>query len=92
MTEIERMLTDTLTALEQELRQKQEVQAKAITKQERTLTAHTETLRLLQKQVSLLSIQQQEYTEHLQRLSDIYKNFGLLLRWLKKISSREQSG
>ncbi|WP_300154226.1 hypothetical protein [Solidesulfovibrio sp.] len=91
MTEIESILTATLIALEQEIRQKQEAQAKAITEQELSLTAHTDTLRLLQKQVSHLSIQQQEYTQHLERLIDIYKNFGQLLRWLEKINSREKN-
>ena len=85
MTEIERMLTDTLTALEQELRQAQEAQAKNLSGQDRTLTAHTEALCHLQKQVLRLKVQQQELTQRLQHLENIYKNLDPLLVHLNSI-------
>lgn len=85
MTEIERLLTDTLAALEQELRQTQERQGTILTEQQRILTTHANTLHQLQHQVARLSAQQQESAHHLQRLSAIHENLKPFLERLSGI-------
>jgi len=87
MTEIERLLTDTLAALEQELRQGQARQGTILTKQQHTLATHTNTLNQLQHQIARLNAQQQESAQHLQRLSAIHENLEPLLARLKDILS-----
>ena len=79
MTEIERLLTDTLTALERELRQAQEAQSQTLAGQERALTAHADALRQIQQQVSNLRAQQRESTQQLQRLSELSTQLEPLL-------------
>jgi DNA repair exonuclease SbcCD ATPase subunit len=85
MTEIERLITDTLAVLEQELRQTQERQETILTDQQRILANHVNTLHQLQQQVSRLSAQQQESTQHLQRLSAIHESLEPLLMRLNGI-------
>lgn len=87
MTEIERLLTDTLAALEQELRQTQERQETILTDQQQTLAIHANTLHQLQHQIARLSAQQQESTLHLQRLSAVHENLKPLLTRLNGILS-----
>ena len=85
MTEIERLLTDTLAALEQVLRQTQERQETILTDHQHALANHANTLHQLQHQVARLSAQQQESAQHLQRLSAIHENLEPLLERLKSI-------
>lgn len=92
MTEIERLLTDTLAALDQELRQTQERQKTILTDQQRTLAKHANTLHQLQHQVASLSAQQQESAQHLLRLSNIHENVEPLLERLNVILSDRQRG
>jgi len=87
MTEIERLLTDTLATLEQELRQAQRIQGTVMTDQQQTLANHANTLHQLQQQVSRLSAQQQESAQHLQRLSAIHESLKPLLERLNGILS-----
>lgn len=87
MTEIERLLTNTLADLEQELHQKQEIQGESLANQQHSLTVHTTTLNQLQQQITRLSAQQEESTRHLLRLSAIYENLEPLLARLNGILS-----
>jgi hypothetical protein len=92
MNEIERLITDTLAALEKELRQTQERQETILTGQQQTLANHANTLHKLQHQVARLSAQQQESAQHLQRLCAIYENLEPLLMRLSGGLSGEQNG
>ena len=92
MTEIERLLTDTLAALEQELRHAQESQGTILTNQQHTLANHANSLNQLQHQVARLIVQQQESAQHLQRLSAIHENLAPLLSRLNGILSGAQNG
>lgn len=92
MTEIERLLTDTLAALEQELRQTQERQGTILTDQQQTLANHANTLHQLQQQLSHLNAQQQESAQHLQRLSAVHENLEPLLSRLNGILSVRPRG
>ena len=85
MTEIERLLTNTLAALEQELRQTQKYQGTILTDQQHTLASHANALHQLQHQVARLNAQQQESTLHLQRLSAVHENLEPLLERLSGI-------
>ncbi len=87
MTEIERLLTNTLADLEQELHQKQEIQGETLANQQHSLTVHTTTLNQLQQQITRLSAQQEESTRHLLRLSAIHENLEPLLARLNGILS-----
>jgi septal ring factor EnvC (AmiA/AmiB activator) len=87
MTEIEHLLTDTLAALEQELRQTQKNQGTILTDQKQTMAIHANALHQLQQQMALLNAQQQESAQHLQRLSIIYADLEPLLKYLNKILS-----
>ncbi|UJX43283.1 hypothetical protein K9F62_00635 [Desulfovibrio sp. JY] len=79
MTEIEHLLTDTLTVLERELRQAQGEQAKTISRQEQELISHTQALHQIQNQTSNLRAKQRELTKQLQRLSELYTELEPLL-------------
>ena len=71
MTEIEHMLTSTLSALEQELRQAQQEQAKKQSEQEQALISHAQALHQIQQQVSNLKALQRESMQQLQCLSEL---------------------
>jgi len=92
MTEIERLLTDTLAALDQELRQTQESQGTILTDQQHTLANHANTLHQLQHQVARLNAQQQESAQHLQRLSAVHENLEPLLTRLSGILNASLRG
>lgn len=87
MTEIERLLSDTLTTLEQELRQTQENHEKILANQQNALTIQVSTLQQVQQQVSRLSAQQQKSVQQLQNLSSIHKRLEPLLADLNGILS-----
>lgn len=82
MTEIERMLTDTLATLEKELHQEQEAQKKRLAAQQGSLATHETILQSLQQQIAQLSVQQQKSIQHLQLLSSIHKKLEPLLERL----------
>jgi len=82
MTEIERLLSDTLVALEKELRKSQESQGTILTDQQRILANHANTLHQLQHHVARLNDQQQESMQHLQHLSTLFLNLEALLSQL----------
>ena len=86
MTEIERLLSDTLATLEKELRKAQESQGTALTNQQIMLGNHANYLRQLQNQVGRLNKQQQELTQQLQHLSAIHENLEPLLARLNDMT------
>ncbi|WP_198285092.1 hypothetical protein [Solidesulfovibrio carbinoliphilus] len=90
MTEIERTLTDTLSVLERELRQAQEVQGTIQASQQNALATHLNTLNHLQEQINSILIQQHGFSQHLKRLTIVYKKLKLLLNRLNDIIDRRQ--
>ena len=78
MSELERILKDTLTTMEQEITSIQETHKK-------TLEEHSQTLHRLQQNLSRIEAKQQESARHLQHLSDIHTNLEPLLSRLSAL-------
>ncbi len=87
MTEIERMLKDTLTALERDVTATQRNQGDSLNNQQRTLESHSKAIRQLADAIGDLQSEQQESARHLQRLSAIHENLEPLLSRLNGILS-----
>ena len=87
MTELERMLKDTLTRLEQEFSAKLTSQGKALEEQQRALTAHRLSLCQLQEENSRSKADLQALMRHLEDLAELYKNLEPLLLHLNGILS-----
>lgn len=79
MTELERMLKNTLTTLEREAIAMQKTHSTSLVNHQRSLETHAQAIRQLQESVSQLRAEQQESAWHLQRLSDIHANLEPLL-------------
>ena len=80
MTELGRILTTSLAALEQELTATQEIHKK-------TLEDHAQALHRLKQNMSRIEAEQKESAQHLQHLSDIHANLEPLLLRLSAILS-----
>lgn len=78
MTELERILTHSLAALEQELTATQQAHTK-------TLEEHSQAIHRLHQDVSRIQVEQQQSARHLQHLSDIHANLEPLLSRLSAI-------
>ena len=87
MTEIERMLKDTLTHMERDLTSTQHSQGSSLTDQQHTLEEHSKAIRQLADAIGDLQAGQQESARHLQRLSAIHANLEPLLSRLNGILS-----
>lgn len=85
MTELERMLKATLTALEQDLVVTQKAHSISLINHQRSLESHSQAIRQLQENISQLQAEQQESGRHLQRLSDIHANLEPLLSRLSAL-------
>jgi predicted RNase H-like nuclease (RuvC/YqgF family) len=85
MTELERMLKDTLTRMEQDLIATQRNQGNSLHSQQCTLENHTKAIRQLGEAIGKLQTEQEESARHLQRLSDIHANLEPLLSRLSGI-------
>ena len=92
MTELERILKDTLTKMEQDMTATLETHSKALAElqqtlveQRRSLDAQRQTLNRQQEQISRIAAEQQESVRHLQRLSDIHKSLEPLLSRLNAL-------
>ena len=83
MTELERMLKDTLTRMEQEFAATLTSQGKTLEEQQRTLTAHSQGLRQLQEANSRSNVDLQALTKRLEGLAELYKSLETLLPRLK---------
>ena len=79
MTELEKMLKDTLTRMEQEFAATLTSQGKTLEEQQRTLTAHSQGLRQLQEAHSRSNADLQALTKRLEGLAELYKSLEALL-------------
>ena len=79
MTELERMLKDTLLRLERDMNDTQTQQGRQINGQQERLEAQDGYIQELRRAIRQLQTQQQESARHLQRLSDVYRNLEPLL-------------
>ena len=79
MTEIERMLRDTLARMEQDLSAKLDSQGKTLEEQQRALTAHSQGLQQLQEENSRVNADLQALTQRLEDLAGLYRSLEPLL-------------
>ena len=79
MTELEKMLKDTLTRMEQDFSAKLTSQGKALEEQQCALTAHSQGLRQLQEENSRIKADLQDLTRRLHDLAELYKSLEPLL-------------
>jgi len=87
MTELERMLKDTLTRMEQDITATLTSQGKTLEEQQRALTAHSQSLRQLQEVNSRSNADLQALTKRLEGLAELYKNLETLLSRLNGLLS-----
>ena len=85
MTELERILKNTLLTLERDLTATQKMHGTSLVNQQRSLESHVQAIRQLQENVSQLRAEQQESARLLQRLSDIHANLEPLLSRLSAL-------
>lgn len=85
MTELERMLKETLLALERELSDTQVRQGRQISDQQGRLEAQDRHIQELRLAIRQLQTQQQESARHLQHLSDASRNLEPLLTRLRNL-------
>ena len=79
MTELERILKDTLTAMEQDLAAKLENHETRLNGQQSRMEAQAQYIQELRRNIAQLQTERQESARHLQRLSDIHVNLEPLL-------------
>lgn len=87
MTELERILKDTLARMEREMNATLEAHAKTLAEQQRTLEAQGQAIQRLQENNSRIAREQQESARHLQRLSAVHANLEPLLSRLNGLLS-----
>ena len=87
MTELERMLKETLTRMEQDFSAALTSQGKTLAEQQRALTAHSQGLRQLQEENSRVKADSQALTRRLDDLAGLYKSLEPLLSRLSGILS-----
>ena len=85
MTELERMLKDTLTRMEQDIAAALASQGKTLDEQQRALAAYSRILQQLQKEVSRSNADLQALTNRLESLAELYKSLETLLSRLNGI-------
>ena len=85
MTELERMLKDTLTRMEQEMTATLATHSKTLVEQQRKLEAQGQAIQRLQESNTRIISEQQESARQLQRLSDIHANLEPLLSRLSTL-------
>ena len=89
MTELEKMLKDTLTRMEQDFSTTLTSQGKTLEEQQRALTAHSQGLRQLQEENSRIKADLQILTRRLNDLAELYKSLEpLLSRLSEKLNGR----
>ena len=85
MTELERMLKDTLIRMEQELSTAQASQGNTLEVQQQALTEHSQSLRQVQEENNRNKADLQDLTKRLEDLAGLYMNLEPLLsrlNWL----------
>ena len=85
MTELKKMLKDTLTRMEQDFSQSLTSQGKTLEEQQRALTAHSQGLQQLQEKNSQVKADLQALTKRLEDLAESYKSLEPLLSRLNGI-------
>ena len=85
MTELERMLKNTLLTLERDLTATQKMHNTSLVNHQRSLESHAQAIRQLQENMNQLRGEQQESARHLQRLSDIHTTLEPLLSRLSAL-------
>ena len=85
MTELERILTQSLTALEQELSATLETHDKRLSGQQLRLESQAQEIQSLRRTLAQIQTEQQESARHLQRLSDIHTSLEPLLTKLNTL-------
>ena len=87
MTELERILKDTLTTLERDMTAMREAHSTSLANHQRSLESHTQAIRQLQEKIGQIQTEQTESARHLQRLSDIHSSLEPLLSRLNGLLS-----
>ena len=87
MTELERILTQSLTTLEQELTATLETHDKRLSGQQLRLESQAQEIQSLRRTCAQIQTEQQESARHLQRLSDIHTSLEPLLAKLNTLLS-----
>lgn len=85
MTELERILKDTLTTMERELTATLESHEKRLAGQQLRLEAQAQEIQSLRRTLTQIQTEQQESARHLQRLSDIHTSLEPLLAKLNTL-------
>jgi uncharacterized coiled-coil protein SlyX len=85
MTELERMLKDILTHMEQEMSATLMAQGKTLEEQRQVLASQREELAWQRGQIQRLNSDLRALTQRLQDVSDVYKNLEPLLPLLQSI-------
>ena len=85
MTELERMLKNTLLTLERDLSATQKTHSTALVNHQRSLESHAQAIRQLQEKIGQLQAEQQESARHLERLSAIHASLEPLLSRLSTL-------
>jgi len=85
MTELERILKNTLLTLERDLTATQKTHSASLDNHQRSLENHAQVIRQLQEKIGQLQSEQVESARHLQRLSDIHANLEPLLSRLSAL-------
>ena len=89
MTELERILKDTLIRMERDFTATLTSQGKTQEEQQRALTAHSQSLRQLQEANSRSNADLQELTKRLEGLAELYKSLEILLPHLSELLNRK---
>jgi DNA repair exonuclease SbcCD ATPase subunit len=85
MTELERMLKETLTRIEQDFSRSLAVQGTTLGEQQRALTAHIQNLRQLQEEIGQGKADLQALMRRLEDLAGLYKRLETLLPRLNSV-------
>ena len=85
MTELERILKNTLLTLEQDLTATQKAHGTSLVNHQHSLESHAQAIRQLQEKIGQLQTEQQESARHLQRLSAIHATLEPLLSRLSAL-------
>ena len=85
MTELERILKNTLLTLERDLTATQKAHGTSLVNHQRSLESHAQAIRQLQEQIGQLQTEQQESARHLARLSAVHANLEPLLSRLSAL-------
>jgi uncharacterized membrane protein YccC len=89
MTELERMLRDTLVRMEREVTVTQENHETRLITQQSRLEMQDQAIQELRQSLNRLQPEQQKSVQHLQRLSDIHANLEPLLSRLSTLLNVE---